>query len=121
MISRFSAACFVAGVIACIFSLSCSDRQSGPSGNFTRVVRDTSPSFKPLSPEESMKLMQLPPGFSVELVAAEPMVQEPVGMAWDGNGRLYVVEMNTYMKDAAATGEYEPLSRIKRLEDTNGD
>ncbi len=121
MISRFGAACFVAGVIACIFSLSCSDRPSSPSDNFTRTVRDTSPSFKPLSPEESMKLIQLPPGFSVELVAAEPMVQEPVGMAWDGNGRLYVVEMNTYMKDAAATGEYEPLSRIKRLEDTNGD
>ena len=57
----------------------------------------------------------------MELVASEPMVQEPVAIAWDGNGRMYVAEMNTYMKDASADGEYEPTSRIKLLEDTDGD
>ena len=36
-------------------------------------------------------------------------------------GRMYVAEMNTYMKDANATGEFEPTSRIKLLEDTNED
>ncbi len=89
--------------------------------DFKRVVLDTNPPVTPLSPEESMKRIQLPPGFHVELVASEPMVQEPVAMAWDGNGRMFVAEMNTYMKDAAATGEFEPLSRIKMLEDTNRD
>ena len=49
------------------------------------------------------------------------MVQEPVAICWDGNGRMYVAEMNTYMKDANATGEFEPTSRIKLLEDTDGD
>jgi mono/diheme cytochrome c family protein len=99
----------------------CAENQKKIPVDFKRVVLDTNPSVKPLSPEESIKLIQLPPGFKVELVASEPMVQEPVGMAWDGNGRLYVVEMNTYMQDAAATGEFEPLSRIKLLEDTNND
>jgi hypothetical protein len=54
-------------------------------------------------------------------VAAEPMIHEPVAMAWDGNGRLYVAEMNTYMQDADGTGEMKPVCSVKRLEDTNGD
>jgi mono/diheme cytochrome c family protein len=88
---------------------------------FQRIVVDTNPPVTPLSPEESIKKVQLPPGYQLELVASEPMVQEPVALAWDGNGRMYVAEMNTYMKDASATGEFEPTSRIKRLEDTDGD
>jgi mono/diheme cytochrome c family protein len=92
-----------------------------PSKSFVRVVVDTNPPATPLSPQESMQKIQLPPGFHIELVASEPMIQEPVALAWDGNGRMYVAEMNTYMKDASATGEYAPTSRIKLLEDTDGD
>ncbi|QMU29719.1 DUF7133 domain-containing protein [Adhaeribacter radiodurans] len=95
--------------------------QSTPEPPFERVFVDKDPPVAPLSPEESMKKVQLPHGYRLELVASEPMVQEPVAMAWDGNGRLYVAEMNTYMKDALGTGEYERTSRIKRLEDTDGD
>ncbi|MDF1658164.1 MAG: discoidin domain-containing protein [Verrucomicrobiales bacterium] len=51
----------------------------------------------------------------------EPEIAEPVVCAFDGNGRLYVVEMRTYMQDADATGENEPTSRVSRHEDTNGD
>ncbi len=96
----------LAGWIAAVIFLiaGCTDKQTTSPTDFTRIVRDTNPPVKPLSPAESMELIQLPPGFRVELVASEPMVQEPVSMAWDGNGRLYVAEMNTYMKDAAATG-----------------
>jgi mono/diheme cytochrome c family protein len=112
----------LAGCVVVIFlNCGCSDQHRKTPADFKRVVLDTNPPVKPLSPAESIKLIQLPPGFKVELVASEPMIQEPVGIAWDGNGRLYVVEMNTYMKDAAATGEFEPLSRIKLLEDTDND
>lgn len=89
--------------------------------DFERQVLDTNPPVTPLSPEESMKRIQLPKGFHIQLVASEPMVQEPVAIAWDGNGRMYVAEMNTYMKTAGAEGEFEPTSRIVRLEDTDGD
>lgn len=104
------------------FILSC-ENQHEPAvpGDFARIVLDTNPPAAPISPEESIKKIQLPPGYHIEVVAGEPMVQEPVAIAWDGNGRMYVAEMNTYMKDAAATGEFEPLSRIKLLEDTNRD
>ena len=89
--------------------------------NFERRVVHSDPSFAPLSPQESMSRVQLPPGYRMELVASEPMVQEPVAIAWDGNGRMYVVEMNTYMIDATGTGQFKPSSRIKLLEDTDGD
>jgi len=79
------------------------------------------PSSAYLSPEESMKTFNLPAGYNLELVASEPMVKEPVALAWDGNGRMYVAEMLTYMQDAEATGEQVPLSRISLLEDTDND
>lgn len=124
MIFRKKALCcalYIAAVLT-IFLAACNERPSAliPK-DFKRVVLDTNPPVTPLSPEESIKRIQLPPGFHIELVASEPMVQEPVALAWDGNGRMFVAEMNTYMKDAVATGEFEPLSRIKMLEDTNRD
>ncbi len=75
----------------------------------------------PLSPEESIKTMHLPDGFRMELVAAEPLVQEPVAVVWDANGDMYVAEMNTYMQDIEATGQDLPLSSVVKLEDTDGD
>jgi len=78
-------------------------------------------STAPLSPEESMKTMHLPEGYRLELVASEPMVEEPVAIVWDGNGRMYVAEMRSYMQDIEGTDENKPVSRIVRLEDTDGD
>ena len=74
-----------------------------------------------LSIEDARKSIELPDGYSLELVLSEPQIEEPVAMAWDGNGVLYVVEMRTYMQTADATDEQTPKSRISRHEDTNGD
>lgn len=76
---------------------------------------------QPLSPEESLESMVVQDGYVMELVAAEPLVEEPVLLAYDGNGRMYVAEMLTYMLDLDGTGQMQPVSRIKRLEDTDGD
>ena len=86
-----------------------------------RILVNEHPSPAPMSPEESMKHMYLPKGYHLELVASEPMVSQPVAIAWDGDGRMYVAEMNTYMKDVDGTGEGRPACQIVRLEDTNGD
>lgn len=74
-----------------------------------------------LSPEETLKTLQLPPGFKAELVASEPLIQTPVAMQWDGDGRLWVVEMNGYMPNVDGKGEDVTNGRIVVLEDTNGD
>jgi mono/diheme cytochrome c family protein/glucose/arabinose dehydrogenase len=107
-------------LLALVFS-SCSNSSSELqwANEKRKVVYSTD--FTPLSPQESISRIQLPPGYKIELVASEPMVQEPVALCWDGNSRMYVAEMNTYMIDGNGTGEFEPVSRVKRLEDTDGD
>jgi putative membrane-bound dehydrogenase-like protein len=72
----------------------------------------------PLSPEEAQKHFRLPPGLRIELVAAEPDVESPVAIAFDEDGRLWVVEMRDY-PNGPAKGE-SPQGRIRILEDRDG-
>jgi mono/diheme cytochrome c family protein/glucose/arabinose dehydrogenase len=74
-----------------------------------------------LSPEEELKTFQLPDGYKMELVLSDPEIKEPVLAVFDGNGRMYVAEMRTYMQDIDGNGELEPRSRISRHESTKGD
>jgi glucose/arabinose dehydrogenase/mono/diheme cytochrome c family protein len=73
------------------------------------------------TPEESMAMIEVAPGYRLELVAAEPMVEEPATMAWDGDGKLYVAELNTYMQEIDGKNQHEPVCRVVLLEDTNHD
>src|SRR6266550_452201 len=74
-----------------------------------------------LKPDDELKTFKLPPGFHLELVAAEPLVEEPIALAFDPDGRIYVVELRAYMPDADGKGEMEPIARVSLLEDTGGD
>ena len=74
-----------------------------------------------LSPEKELATFQVEPGFKVQLVASEPMVQDPVVISFDEDGRLWVVEMRGFMSDIDGTTEKEPVGRISVLEDTDGD
>ena len=79
------------------------------------------PPVQPRSVAESLKTMQLPPGYRLEPVLTEPDIAEPVALAFDGDGRMFVVEMRTYMQDIDGTGEHDPRSRVSLHEDTDGD
>ncbi len=79
------------------------------------------PEAPPLAPEEAMATLRVAPGFRVELVAAEPLVEDPVAMAWDERGLLYVVEMRGFMPNVDGIGEQEPVGRVVVLEDTDAD
>ena len=72
-----------------------------------------------LSPAESLKSFKLQPGFRIEVVAAEPLVTMPVAAQWDGNGKLWVLEMNGFMPNPEGKGEDEPVGKIVMLEDTD--
>jgi hypothetical protein len=50
----------------------------------------------PLSPQEALKKMQVPPGFHVELVVAEPDIVNPVAMTFDERGRIWITESLEY-------------------------
>lgn len=73
-----------------------------------------------LSPEQSLKLTQVPVGFEVKLFAQEPDITNPIAMSWDEKGRLWVVESvdypNTFLETDGAAND-----RIKICEDTDGD
>ena len=84
-------------------------------------VQTVPPESPPLPPEEALKSFYMPPGYRVELVASEPLVQDPVAIDWDPSGRLWVVEMPGFMADLTGSNEHEPIGRIVVLEDTNGD
>jgi putative membrane-bound dehydrogenase-like protein len=72
----------------------------------------------PKSPIASLRSIQTRPGFEVELVASEPLVQSPIAFAWGPDGKLWVVEMGDY--PLGADGKGKPGGRIKYLEDTKG-
>ena len=102
---------------------------------------------QPLSPEESLKRFKLPPGFRIELVASEPLLADPVSLAFDARGRLFVCEIHGYNVEghhdvtelnktgvldktirrvpasieAQAGAEKETYGTVKLLEDTDGD
>ncbi|MEM9674400.1 MAG: c-type cytochrome [Bacteroidota bacterium] len=73
------------------------------------------------SPDEELATFQLESGVKIQLVASEPMVQEPVTITFDEDGRLWVVEMRNYMPNVDGEGEDKPEGRISVLEDTDGD
>jgi mono/diheme cytochrome c family protein len=75
----------------------------------------------PLAPEDELKKFILQPGYHLELVLSDPDIQEPATVAFDGNGRMFVLELRGYMQDADATGETDPIGRISMHEDTNND
>jgi putative membrane-bound dehydrogenase-like protein len=78
------------------------------------------PPIGPLSAREEQATFKPLKGFKVELVACEPDVVDPVAMAFDADGRLYVVEMRGYPNDGVGTGKITS-GRIKLLEDKDGD
>jgi hypothetical protein len=74
----------------------------------------------PMPAEEVARTMELPPGFKCQVFAAEPDVQQPIAMAWDAKGRLWVAENYTYAENPARW-DTSLRDRIIILEDKDGD
>ena len=72
----------------------------------------------PLSPEESMKHIQVPVDFKLEMFAAEPNVMHPIAISWDEKGRMYVLITQDYPNERKETGGRD---YILICEDTNKD
>lgn len=71
----------------------------------------------PLSPQDAIAKMTVPSGFSVEVVASEPDIVNPVAMTFDEKGRIWVTESFEYPRSEPGPGR----DRIKVLEDTDQD
>ena len=102
---------------------------------------------RPLSPRESLERFQLAKGLKIELVASEPLIADPTGIAWDEQGRLFVCEIHGYnleghldiielnktgkldkkirriyaTPETLAEARKQTYGRVKLLHDTDGD
>ena len=80
------------------------------------------PAVKVLTPEQELATIELPKGYHLELVLSErDGVREPVNVTFDGNGRMYVAELRTYMQDIDGKNEHDPISVVSRHESTKRD
>jgi putative membrane-bound dehydrogenase-like protein len=73
-----------------------------------------------LEPADALKSFELHAGFRVELVADEPLVQDPVALAFDENGVMFVVEYPEF-NHYRIPRELQRTGRVRRLQDTDGD
>ncbi|HVJ80221.1 MAG TPA: PVC-type heme-binding CxxCH protein, partial [Planctomycetia bacterium] len=71
-----------------------------------------------VEPGPALRAMQTTPGFTVELVAAEPLVDDPITIDWGADGKLWVAEMTDYPRGRP---DGKPAGRIRFLEDRDGD
>jgi putative membrane-bound dehydrogenase-like protein len=86
------------------------------------VDPDEVPDVPPVEPDRALETFRIKKGFRLELVAHEPLVVDPIQMAFDEDGRLYVVEMRWYQSETRTDLMFdERIGRIRLLEDTNGD
>ena len=79
------------------------------------------PAAPALSAAAELKTLRVPAELKIELVAAEPLVQDPVVCVFDADGSLWVVEMRAYMPDVDGKGEQEPVGCVAHLFDDDGD
>lgn len=86
------------------------------------------PATPPTRPKDAAKTFHLLDGFSMQLIAAEPLVTDPVAITYDEDGRAYVCEMNDYpYTDKAAHKPSQenptdlPLGKVRLLTDTDDD
>ena len=80
------------------------------------------PDIPPVEPDKVLDTFRIKKGFRLELVAHEPMVVDPIQMAFDEDGRLYVVEMRWYQSETRTDLMFdERIGRIRLLEDVDGD
>ena len=131
------AAAFYFFAVSVFFFTGCSNQNDQDKSNWTVVKMpegaDTTseywkgvdlepkPPVLPLKVKEQQKKFLLPPGYKLDPVLTDPNIQQPAAITFDGNGRMYVLELRSYMLDADSRGTLEPISGISRWEDKDGD
>lgn len=79
------------------------------------------PPVRPLAPEEQAKQFWLPAGYRMEPVLSDPVIDSPGQVTFDGNGRMFVVELRGYEQTPDGIDSLAPTGRISAHEDRNGD
>jgi glucose/arabinose dehydrogenase len=93
------------------------------AGNPANAAADLSPKppVLPLDPAEQVTRFWLPPGYRLEPVLSDPLIDSPAQITFDGNGRMFVVELRGYEQTLDGIDSIAPVGRISRHEDRNND
>lgn len=83
------------------------------------LVQPGTQGVAPKSPEDSLRCMRTHDDLQIELVAAEPLVSDPVAIDFGPDGRLWVAEMADYTREVDA--EFEPHGQVRFLTDDDND
>jgi len=79
------------------------------------------PPVLPVSAVEQSKRFWLPPGYRLEPVLTDPVIEDPAQIAFDGNGRMFVVELRGYFQTPEGIDLIPPIGRISMHEDRDND
>lgn len=85
------------------------------------LVHKTPDKAPTLTAQQELATIVVPPGYHAQLVASEPLVIDPIGIDFDPDGRMWVLEMPGFMPDTSGKDSREPINDVAVLEDTNGD
>src|SRR5215203_1095010 len=111
-VGKSAARCVIVGAIVTI-GIAASTQSSAP-----RPMTQDRPA---LSPAEALSTFVVEPGYRIDLVAAEPLVQSPVAIAFDDRARMYVVENRGYPDPLEGAPAAPPKGVIALVTDTDGD
>lgn len=104
-------------LVATLFAvIAATSLQSEEKDSVDRDYEKELPRVEPVEPDDALATIRLADGFRLELVAHEPLVVDPIAMAFDEDGRLFVIEMRGYSEQGG-----ENLGRVRLLTDTDGD
>lgn len=94
------------------------DRPAASNDEEQRPPAFSIPPSPALTPEEALKTFRLAPGFRIEFVAIEPLVEDPVAIAFDADGSIWAVEMRGWMNDVDGAGPltecHSPTGTLRR-------
>ena len=90
------------------------------AGEFPALYNSEPDKSNPMPAAEAAAKLRLPPGFNATVFAAEPDVQNPIAMAWDARGRLWVAENYTYA-ERSKKFDLNLRDRLVIFEDKDGD
>ena len=118
---RLAVAAALAAVVALALGVSVGRKRRAEGGTWPPAVAPEDKGAPELSAEESLKTIVVPPGYRVELVAKEPLVEDPILIDFDADGRMWVVEMPAFAMGPGMKDSREGICRVVVLEDLDDD
>ena len=85
------------------------------------VPKELIPKAPILTIEQALESFHVHQDFELQVVAKEPLIFDPIIIEYDAAGRVWAVEMTTFMPDVEGNNEFLKQSQIVVLTDTNND